>query len=152
VAARHDVQDALFVRDRSHRERQCRVNVAEQKIDLVAVDQLARLLHRHAGVAAGRVLDDELERPAENSTLGVDLVDRNLATDQLVLSQRGLRAGQRIVDADLDRVRGAGGRDERTGELGGGEGRSRFDKSAATNAGAPIGLGQASLPRSDGFR
>ena len=90
-----------------HGERQRRVHVAEQEIDLVAVDQLARLLHRNAGVAAGRILDEELDRPAENAALGVDLLERQLAADQLVLAERGVGAGQRVVEADLDGVGGA---------------------------------------------
>ena len=151
MAAGHDVQDALFVRDLRHGERQRRVDVAEQEIDLVAVDQLARLLHRRAGVAADRILDDELDRAAEDAALGVDLVERHLAADELVLARAGVGAGQRIVEADLDRVGGAGADDERTGELRGGKRRSRFDESAAVDAGAPIGLGQASLPCSDDF-
>ena len=53
VAAGHDVQDALFVRHLRHGLGQCRVHVADQEVDIVALDQLARLLHRRAGVAAG---------------------------------------------------------------------------------------------------
>ena len=94
----------------------------------------------------GRILDDEFDRAAEDAALAVDLVERHLAADQFVLAGGGVGAGQRIVEADLDRVGGAGADDERTGELGGGERRRRFDKSAAVDAGAPIGLGQASLP------
>ena len=129
-----------------HRERQRRIDVAEQEVDLVALDQLARLLHGGAGVAAGRILDQQLDLAAENAALGVDLLDRQLAADQFVLAERGVGAGQRIVEADLDRVGGAGADDERTGELGGGKDRPRFDESTAVYAGAPIGLGQAFLP------
>ena len=76
VAAGDDVQDVLLVRHLGHRERQRRVDVAEQEVDLVALDQLARLLHRGAGVAAGRVLDQQLDLAAEDAALGVDLLDR----------------------------------------------------------------------------
>ena len=131
MAAGHDMQHALFVRDLRHGERERRVDVAEQEIDLVAFDQLARLLHRRAGVAAGRILDEEFDRTAENAALGVDLVERHLAADQLVLAGGGVGAGQRIVEADLDRVSGAGADDERTGELRGGERGPGFDESAA---------------------
>ena len=151
VAAGHDVQDALFVRHLRHGERQRRVDVAEQKIDLVAVDQLARLLHRVPASPLVEILDDELDRTAEDAALGVDLVERHLAADELVLAQRRVGAGQRIVEADLDGVRGAGADDERTGELSGGERRPRFDECAAVDAGAPIGFGQASLPCLDVF-
>src|SRR5208282_2545802 len=146
VAARNDMQDALLARHFRHGEGKRRIDVAEQKIDLVAVDQLARLLHRLAGVAAGRILDHELDRTAEDPALGVDLVERHLAADQLVLARGGVSAGERIVEADADRVGGAGADDERTGELGDGERRARFDKSAAVYPGAPTELGQDSLP------
>jgi hypothetical protein len=120
-----------------------------RKIDLVAVDQLARLLHRRACIARRRILDDELGGTAEDAPLGVDLVQRHLAANKFVLPVGGVGAGQRIVQADLDRTGGAGANDERTGELRGGKERPRFDQSAAVDAGAPIELGQASLPCSD---
>ena len=60
---------------------------------------------------------------AEDAALGVDLVQRHLAANEFVLSVGGVGAGQRIVQADLDRIGGAGADDERTGELRGGEER-----------------------------
>ena len=114
VAAGHDMQNALFVRDLRHGEGERRIDVAEQKVDLVAVDQLARLLHRLPGVAAGRVLDDELSRASENPALGVDLVERHLAADHLILAGCGVSAGERIVESEFHRVGGAGADDERT--------------------------------------
>ena len=92
------------------------------------------------------ILDHQLGGAAEDAALGVDLVERHLAADQLVLAGGGVSAGQRIVEADADRVGGAGADDEWTGELGGGERRAGFDESAPVDAGAPIGLGQVSLP------
>ena len=146
MAAGNDVQDALFVRHLRHGERERRVHVAEQEIDLVALDQLARLLHRRAGVAAGRILDDELDRTAENAALGVDLLERHLAADQFVLAERGVGAGQRIVEADPDRVRGARANDEGARDLHCGEGQPRFDEPAAADAGGRTELGHASSP------
>ena len=60
MTAGHDVQDAGFGRDVADGERHGRVDVAEEEIDLVAVDQLMRLLHRRAGVGAGGILGQEL--------------------------------------------------------------------------------------------
>ncbi len=105
MAARHDVEHAFLVADLRHGQRKRRVHVAEQEVDLVALDQLARLLHRRARVAAGRILDQELDRPAENAALGVDLLDRELAADQLVFADRRKGPGERIVQPDFDRVR-----------------------------------------------
>ena len=79
VAAGHDVEDLLLVRDVRHGQRQRRIDVAEQEVDFVAVDQLARLLHRGAGVAAGEVLDQELDLATEDAALGIDLFDGELA-------------------------------------------------------------------------
>ncbi len=107
MAARNDVQDFLLVGNLRHRQRERRIDVAEQEIDLVVVDQLARLLHRRAGVAAGGILDDQLDLPPENSALGVDLLDAELKADQFVLARSRVGAGQRIVDPDLHVVGGA---------------------------------------------
>jgi len=44
------------------------------EVHLIAIDELAGLLHRGAGIAAGRVLDQKLGLAAENTALGVDLL------------------------------------------------------------------------------
>ena len=51
------------------------------KLDLVALDQLARLLHAGADVV-GRILDQQLDLAAEDAALGVDLLDRELGADR----------------------------------------------------------------------
>ena len=58
------------------------------------------------------ILEHELNPTAEDAALGVDLVKGHLAADELVLAERRISAGQRIVEADLDGVRGARGSDE----------------------------------------
>ena len=117
MAAGHDVEHALLEADVRHRLRQRRVDVADQEVDLVALDQLERLLHRGGGVAAGRILDQQLDLAAENAALGVDLLDGELRADQFVLAERGEGAGQRIVEADLDRLVGERLYDERACNL-----------------------------------
>jgi hypothetical protein len=126
--------------------------MARASAEFTLPSRKSTLSHRDAGVAASRIFDDEFGRSAEDAALGVDLVQRHLATDELVLARARVGAGQRIVQADLDGVGGAGADDERAGELSGGKRRSRFDECAAAHAGAPIGLGQTSLPCSDYFR
>ena len=84
VAAGNDMQHLGLVRHFAEGERHRRIDVAEQEVDFVAVDQLVRLLHRGAGIGAGRILDQEFDLAAENAALGVDLVDRQLAPDLLV--------------------------------------------------------------------
>ena len=74
-----------------------------RKLDLVALDQLARLLHAGADVV-GRILDQQFDRPAENAALGVDLLDGELGAHHLVLRHRRIDAGQRIDHADSSGV------------------------------------------------
>ncbi len=63
------------------------------------------------------VLDQELDLAAENAVVGVDLVERELRADQFVLAERGEGAGQRVVEADLDRLVGERLHHERAGNL-----------------------------------
>ena len=133
VAAGDHVQDALLAGDLGHGQRQGRIDVAEQEADLVAVDQLSRLLDRRTGVAAGGILDEELDLPTENAALGVDLLDRQLAADHLVLADRGIGARERIVEADLHRVCGAHRNDERRRQLQQAGARGSLDHLASAN-------------------
>jgi len=63
MAARHDVKDFLLGGHLRHRIGDAGVNVAEDYGDLVAVDQLSRLLHAGADII-GRILNQELDRTA----------------------------------------------------------------------------------------
>src|SRR5581483_8056431 len=101
-----DVKDALLVRNLRNRLRERRVHVSDEKIDLVALDQLASLLHGGARITARRIFREQIDLAAKDAALGVDLIDRKLAPDLLVLAGRGVSAGQRIVETDLDIVRG----------------------------------------------
>ena len=83
--------------------------------DLVLGDQLARLLGEQRPVG-GRIDDDGLELLAEQAALLVLLVDQH----QHHVLQRRLAdrhgAGERMEDADLDRVLGLGGNRRRQPE------------------------------------
>ncbi len=103
------------------------------KLHLVALDQLARLLHAGADVV-GRILDQQLELAAENAALGVDLLDRELGADHLVLRDRGVDAGQRIDHADLDGGLAARLDDEGRRDLRGTDGGAGLEQGAAVNA------------------
>ncbi len=102
VAARDDVKNFLLIADLGDCLSDPRVDVADQEGHLIAVDQLARLLHAGADVVGG-ILDQQLERAPENSAGGVDLIDRELGADHFVLRHRRVDAGQRIDHADPDR-------------------------------------------------
>jgi hypothetical protein len=127
------MQNALFVGHLRHGEGERRIVVAEQEVDLVAFDELARLHDRSPGIPAGGVLDDELDWTAEYAALGVDGLDRHLTADQFVFPERPDGAGQRIVEADPDRVGGARADDERTRNPQGGCGKPRAKKGAAAD-------------------
>ncbi len=81
-----------------------------------------------AAVAAGRILDQQFDLAAENAALGVDLFDRELRADQFVLAERGEGAGQRIVEADLDRFVGERLHHKRAGDLHGAERETGFEQ------------------------
>ena len=62
VAAGHDMKYLLLEADIGHGLRQRRVDVAEQEVDLVALDQLICFLHGDGGFTAGRIFDQQ-DRP-----------------------------------------------------------------------------------------
>jgi hypothetical protein len=62
------------------------------------------------------------------------MIFRHLTADQLVFPERREGAGHRVVEADLDGVRGARGSDERTEDLQGACGKARAEKGAAAGA------------------
>ena len=68
---------------------------------------------------------------AENSALGVDLLDGELNADLLVLSEGGVGSGQGIVHPDLDAVGGARAPNEGTRDLGRGDDEARPQQVAA---------------------
>jgi hypothetical protein len=127
------MQDILFVRDLRHREGERRVCVAEQEIDLVAIDQLAGLQHRRARIAAGGILHDQLDLAAQNASLRLDLFDRKLTANQFVFAKPAKGASQRIVEANLHDVGGACAKDERASDLQDAGRETRLDKSAAAD-------------------
>jgi hypothetical protein len=80
---------------------------ADDEVAVVAVEQLVGLLHADADIRL-RVLVDHLDLAAENPVLRVELVNRHRGADQLVGPQRRIGAGERIDEADLHGVGGAG--------------------------------------------
>ena len=75
------------------------------------------------------ILDQQLGLAAEDPAFGIDLLDRQLAADLLVLAELGIGAGQRIVEAELDLVGGASGNRKGRCQLRDTGGRSRLDDS-----------------------
>ena len=84
-------------------------------------------------VPASPLVESSTEaRPtAEDAALGVDLVERELAADQFVLAERGVGAGQRIVEADLDRLVGERFHHKRAGNLHGADRKTGLEQRAA---------------------
>src|SRR3989442_141154 len=119
------------------REARRRGDEALDRHDPVLLDQLPRLLHRHARV--GLVLGDQLDFPAEDAALFVQLLDRERGALLAVLADRAEEARERDELPDADGLlrphdggerevvgpgRGAGG-GEGEGVAAGGTGRNR---------------------------
>ena len=80
-----------------------RADLADQRHDLVTLDQLLRLGDR--GLRVDAVLGDHLELAAEDAARAVDLLDRERAAAEPVLAELPQEAGARSDVAELDRVR-----------------------------------------------
>jgi hypothetical protein len=106
------MQHLLFIGDLRDRGRDAGIDVADHEIDLVALDQLAGLLHAGADVVGG-VFDQEFDRPAQNAALCIDLFDRELRAHHLVAGRRGIDTGDGVDHADADRGLAAGLDEER---------------------------------------
>ena len=87
----------------AHRHRRGGAGRADDRHDLVLLDQLARR-GDGLGVVGGVVLDDELDRVAVDAAGVVDLLDLGLEHVLLGLAERRVRAGQGDDGADLDRL------------------------------------------------
>ena len=107
------MQHLLFAGDLRHRDRDAGIHVADDEADLVAFDQLARLLHAGADIVGG-VLDQKLDRTAENAALLVDLLKGVFGADHFVLGDRGIDARQWIDQPNSNR-RFAAGLDNKRG-------------------------------------
>ncbi len=102
MPAGHDVEHLLLGGDTRHRVGNGGVHVAEDHVDVVAVDQLAGFLHPGADVV-GAVLDQQFDLTAEDAVLFVDFLDGVFGALYFPLRQSGQDPGQRIDHADLDR-------------------------------------------------
>src|SRR5208282_6384561 len=122
------------------------IDVANQKIDVVALDQLARLLHRRTRVTACGIFDQQLDLAPKYPVLAIELVDRELAADLFVLADRRVGSGQRIVEPDLDRLVGEGLDHERAGNLHGADGKAGLEYGSAPNGAAERIVGHRFLP------
>ncbi len=104
-------QEAVqLLEDRQHRFARYRGPAAEDRGHLVLGDKLARLFREKRPVGCG-IDHDRLDLLAEQSAMGVQLVDLH----QHEVFEDGLadrhRARQRMQDADLDRILSPGGAD-----------------------------------------
>src|SRR5262249_35316918 len=110
--------------------------------DLIALDQLARLLHAGADVV-GRILHQQLDRPAEDAALFVDVRDRELGAGHLVLRGRRIDAGEWVDEADAHGRFAARRDDGRPRDLQG-AGRGRALEHGATTESGYFGHGFSS--------
>ena len=100
-------QPVVRDRDRYCRGYQIGAVARNQQIDFVDVDQLGVDPRDVRGIALVVVID-QLDRPAEQPALGVDLLLPDLEGEQPCLADDGERAGQFHAEADRDRLLGAG--------------------------------------------
>ena len=117
VASSHDVQHTGPAREVAESERHRGVDVAEEEVDLVAVDQQVALCTATPASVEVGILRNEGHRAAEDAALLVDLVDGELAADLLVFAELRVSARERIVEADLDWFLSKRLNDERAGDL-----------------------------------
>ena len=111
MAAGNDVQDFLFGGNLGDRRRDAGIDVADHEVDLIPLDQLARLLHAGADVVGG-IFHQQFDLSPENAAFGVDLLDRELGSHHLVAGWRCVDAGEWIDHADPDRRFAARGDDK----------------------------------------
>src|ERR1700761_6143100 len=110
------MEHLLFAGDLRHRNRDAGVDVADDEADLVALDQLARLLYAGADIVGG-VFDQKLDWPAENAAFLVDFLSGKFCADDFALRDRGIGAGDWIDHADADRGLASGLDDVRGSKL-----------------------------------
>ena len=84
MAAGYDVQHTFFAGHLAQRQRDGRIHIANQKINLAAVDEFACLLNTSSHVVR-RVLDEQFHGAADDPAFGVDFLDRELGSLDLVL-------------------------------------------------------------------
>ncbi len=110
MTARDDVEDLQLAGHLRHGVGDAGVHVAEDHVDLVALDQLAGFLHAGADVVRG-ILDQKLHRASQDTACLVNDFNGVFGTFDFTGGQCREDAGQRIDHADADR-RFAAGRDE----------------------------------------
>ena len=76
----------------------------DDEVHLVDVEEL-RVDRRHRRRIALVVVIDELDRPAEQAALGIDVITPDLEGEQRALAAAGEAARRRHREPDLDRVR-----------------------------------------------
>ena len=92
----------LFAGDLRHRDRNAGIDVANNKAHLIPFDQFPGLLHAGADIIC-RVFNQELDGPAQNAALLVDLLSGEFCSHHLSLCDRGIDSGQGIDHSDAHR-------------------------------------------------
>ena len=127
VSAGHDVELALLGRHPRHRERDRRVDVAEDEIDLIAVDQLLGFRDADRDVVRG-IFDQELHLAAENAAALIDLIEREPGTIDFGCGELRIDAAERLDHPYFHRFFGAGPDREGRGDAGGTPCQARLEE------------------------
>ena len=99
-----------------------------------------------AASALVEILDQQLDLAAEDAVLGIDLVEGELRADQFVLAECGVGAGERVVEADLDRLVRERLHHERAGDLHRADRETCLEHASAPHGAAEDVLGHRILP------
>ena len=127
VSAGDNVELAPLGRHPRHRQGDGRVDVAEDEIDLVAVDQLFSFRDADGGLVCG-IFDQQFHLPAENAAILIDLIDRQPGTIDFSLGELRIDAAERFDHPHFHRSFGAGLDRERRGDAGGSPCQARLDE------------------------
>ena len=96
------MQDFLFSGDLGDRCGNAGIDVADHEVDLIPLDQLARLLHAGADVIGG-IFHEQFDLTSKNAAFGVHLLDGELGSHYLVAGGCRIDAGERVDHAHSDR-------------------------------------------------
>src|SRR5215467_9304084 len=100
VAAGDDMQHVLLRSHPCHSQRDAGVHVADDARHLIALNELARLLHTSADVV-GRIFNQHLQLATKYAALLIDVLKRKLRALNLALRNSRINAGERIDETNF---------------------------------------------------
>jgi hypothetical protein len=115
VRSGHDVKLALLGGNARHRERDRRIQVTQDEIDVIAVDQLPGFSDARRDIVYG-ILDQQLQPAAKNASTLIDLFDRQPGAVHFGFGELCIDAAEGFDHPHLHRCFRAGMHQERRGD------------------------------------